>query len=92
MVSAFLVVMIPLYSLGSDFPATTLPSSFVSVAHQTVRSKATWAFTQGIAKASISFSLIAFMMWFIVGVPKIMGTHATKFDKSGNTRAIWSSS
>ena len=33
-------------------------------------------------RASISFSLITFMMWPIMGVPRITGTCATKLDKS----------
>ena len=64
----------------------------VYVGHCTTRRYAMWAFTQGVAKVSISFSFITFMRWLIVGVPKITGTRTTKFNKSQITRAILSSS
>ena len=87
-----LVVTTSLYSVESSTLVETLLSSNVAVSHQTTKTTclhATWALTQGVAIASIS-SLITFMMWPIVEVPKIMKTQATKLDKSGTMRAIWS--
>ena len=58
----------------------------------TARRWATLAFAHGIAKASISASLITLTTWPMVGVPRIMGTLVAKLEKSRITRAIWSSS
>ena len=67
-------------------------STIVAAALHTDKRWATLAFAQGIAKASISlFSFMTFMTWLIVGVHKIMGILSAKFNKSGTTRAIWSS-
>ena len=49
---------------------------------------ATLAFAHGIAKASISTSLITLTTHPIVGVPRMMGTLIAKFEKSGMIRAI----
>ena len=66
-------------------------SSTVDVGLHTDRRWATQAFANGITRTSISISFITFTTLLIVGVPRIIGTHATKFNKSGTTRAIWSS-
>ena len=89
MVYVFLVMTTSLYSHGLDFTAAWL-SSTVAVALHTDRRWATWVFAHGIARASVSISFITLTTWLIMGVPRMTGTHATKFDKSGTTRAIWS--
>ena len=66
-------------------------SAIVAAALHTDKRWAILAFAKGIAKASIPLSFMTFMMWLIEGVPNIMGILSMKFDKSGTTRAIWSS-
>ena len=80
MVSAFLVMTTSLYPLKLDFPVTWL-SSTVAVALCTDRRWATQAFTDGIARASISISFITFTTWLIVGVPQIIGICAAKIQQ-----------
>ena len=54
-----------------------------------------WPYHSGIDPRGcqgIYLSLSTFMMQLIIGIPMITGTHAMMLDKSGTTRAIWSSS
>ena len=90
MVSVFLVMTTSWYLLSLDFPAAQL-SSTVAVALHTDRRWATQASVQGVARTCISLYFMTFTIQLIVGVPRIMGTCAMKFKKSGTTRAIWSS-
>ena len=84
MVSVFLVKTISSYPPKFEFPAVW-SSSTMAAALCMDRSCVTQAFTQGVARASISFSLITFMTCLIIGVPKITGTCTMKSDKSGIT-------
>ena len=73
MVSVFLVRTITSYPPKHEFPAVW-SSSTVAAALHTDRRWATLAFTQGVARVSISFSLIMITMLLIVRVPMIMGS------------------
>ena len=68
-----LVVTTPSYSVGSSTLVVILLSSTVVVTCLTAKRKATWTLTQGVTSASISFSVITFMMWPIVGSPRSWG-------------------
>ena len=89
-VSIFYAMTTSLYPSKLDSPMFWSPT-IVAAALHTDKRWATLAFAQDITKASISLSFMMFMMWLIVGVPKIMGILFRKFNKSGTTRAIWSS-
>ena len=57
----------------------------------TDRRCATLALAHSITKASISAPFITLTTQLIVGVPRMTGTWAAKLERSGITRAIWSS-
>ena len=89
MVSTFLVMNTSLYSLQLELSAVWL-SHTVAAALHAKRRWATLAFAHCVTRASISLSFMTFTTWLIVGVPRIIETHAKKFYKSGTTRALWS--
>ena len=78
-------------SFVSDFSYWPSPTS-MGIILCTDRRCAALAFARGMAKASISTSLITLTPQPIVGIPRIRGTLATKLKKSRITRAKWSSS
>ena len=68
-------------------PSWSFPTS-TGVILLMARRCAALAFTHGIAKASISASLITLTTHPIVGVPRMMGTLVAKLEKSRMIRAI----
>ena len=72
---------------SSYLPSWSFPTS-TGVILLMARRCAALAFTHGMARVSISASLITLTTHPIVGVPRMMGTLVTKLEKSGMIRAI----
>ena len=68
-------------------PSWSFPTS-TGIILLMARRCAALAYAHGIAKASISASLIMLTTHPIVGVPRMMGTLIAKLEKSGMIRAI----
>ena len=68
-------------------PSWSFPTSSGAILLTSKRCAAL-AFTHGIARASISASLITLITQPMVGVPRMMGTLVTKLEKSGMNRPI----
>ena len=86
--SLFLVFKNSFMSVGVMGWLATFPSMSDIFALQPTRRYAPQAFTQGVASASSSLSLITLMTPLIIRVPKVTGTLEANVDKSGMTRDI----
>ena len=81
-------VYIKRLSLLVSYPSSWSFPTSTGVILLTAKRCAALAFTQGIAKASISASLIMLTAQPMVGVPRMMGTLVAKLERSGMIRAI----
>ena len=75
-------------SLSVSYPSSWSFPTSTGVILLTAKRCAALAFAHGIARASISASLIMLTTQPMVGVPRMMGTLVAKLEKSGMIRAI----